>query len=69
MVFAYAAVSAAQKPRQPQGTYGSTGPGHSSLRILRHLSAYQRQMQLCSYRVARPMGDVFFPGRGRTGGI
>jgi hypothetical protein len=56
MVFAYAAVSAAQKPRHPL-----RGPGHFLFANRRLYRLYQGQMQLYSLRVAGPVGGGFSP--------
>jgi hypothetical protein len=56
MVFAYAAVSAAQKPRHPL-----RAPGHDPFANCRLYRLHQGQMQIYSLRVAGPVGGGFSP--------
>jgi hypothetical protein len=62
MFFAYAAVSAAQKPRHPL-----RGPGHGQFANRRLYRFHQGQMQLYSLRVAGPVGGGFSPDGGGPG--
>jgi hypothetical protein len=67
MFFANAAMSAAQKTRQPQETYGFRGRGIYSNSLVAALTRSIGGLAQCCLYSGAFIGGRFFPGRGWAG--